>query len=365
MADQTTTNPAPGGNAEGLRDVPTDIDEYRKFVNDGGLDHNAKVLGREAAEKAAKDAGIIPADKTAAAGEPHKQNGFQQRVTRLQRKIGERDQRIKDLEARIATGSGPAPAANGSQPAAARPAAAADKQPVNGKAPEDKTPPKPKEADFKTYGEFIEALDDWKIDRKFEARDAKRAEERRAQTDADKGKEISDAHTARVKEAKERYSDWDEAFKGLSDADFSDPILVFVFESDVGPDVTYYLVTHREDLARIRKLTPIRQAAELGKIEDKILAARPKKDEDEDTDKGDDKGRDKGAPKKPKEPEDEDDEDETPPKRAAKPAAAASKAPPPEKPIGGRAGAGDEMPDPSDFVAYEAWSKRQKAKGKK
>ena len=342
--------------ADTLRDVPTDITEYTQFVKDGGLEHNAKVLGRAAAEKAAKDAGVLP-EKTAAdqRQETHRKNGFQQRITKLQRKIGERDQIIKDLQSRVAAGSAPAPASNGAPAAAAKtPAAAAGKSApqVNGQAPDDKTPPKPKEADFKTYGEYIEALTDWQTDRKLEAREAKRAEEQRQQTDAQKGKEITDAHTARVNEAKKRYPDWDAAFKGLTNEDFTDPITVFVFESEVGADVTYYLVTHREDLARIAKLSPVRQAAELGKIEDKILAAR--------TDKGDGKQGEKEDDKAP--PEDEE-EDETPPKKAAK--SATSKAPPPEKPIGGRAAADDTMPDPSDFVAYEAWSKRQAAKKKK
>ena len=351
MAEETKTEQALAGGADGLRDVPTSIDEYTKFVKDGGLDHNAKVLGREAAEKAAKEAGVIPADGEKPAGDGEDETiAITRRVSRLQRKIGERDQRIKDLEKQLGTRSAPA---NGATTTTA-PAKPADKPAahVNGKAPEaDQTPPKPKEADFKTYGEFIEALTDWKTDRKLEARDAKRAQEQQQQTEAQQGAEITRAHNERVAEAKKRYPDWEQAFKGLNDQSFSDPMTVFIFESDVGSDVTYYLVTHRDEMARIAKLSPIRQAGELGKIEDKILAARTDKEGDKEADKEDDKG---GA----KEPE----EEEPPKKAAAK--AATSKAPPPEKPIAGRGTAADEMPDPSDFVAYEAWSKRQAAKKK-
>jgi len=32
-------------------------------------------------------------------------------------------------------------------------------------------------------------------------------------------------------------------------------------------------------------------------------------------------------------------------------------------PLGGKGGADDAMPDPKDFAAYSAWSKRQAAKG--
>lgn len=124
-------------------------------------------------------------------------------------------------------------------------------------------------------------------------------------------------------------------------------MVVFIFESDHGPDVTYFLAKHRDELARIAALSPIRQASELGKIEAKVQAEL--------------------APEK--KPGEEEEEEEEPPPAAAKPAEKrtnASKAPPPAKPIGGVSGKGsDEMPDPSNFVAYEAWSRRQAAKNAK
>ena len=147
---------------------------------------------------------------------------------------------------------------------------------MNGKA---EPPPRPKEDDFKTYGEFIEALTDWKTDRKLEAADEKKQQAQAERAEADKGKTITDAHNARVDEAKKRYSDWGTAFQGLNDNSFTEPMVVFIFESDHGPDVTYYLGKHREELARIAALSPIRQASELGKIEAKIQAeiAAPEK----------------------------------------------------------------------------------------
>jgi hypothetical protein len=356
MADET--NQA----ADGLRDVPSDIVEYEKFVAEGGPEHNDKLVNRDKAIADAKAAGVLPDNPEEQAEEKKHRNSFQQRVTRLQRKIGERDQRIRDLEAQVSTTAGkaaaPAPApANGTrgtretqQPAA--PAAApagTEKQHVNGKAPQtEQTPPRPKEDDFKTYGEFIEALTDWKTDRKLEAADEKKQQAQAERAEADKGKTITDAHNARVDEAKTRYPDWDAAFKGLNDNSFTEPMVVFIFESDHGPDVTYYLGRHRDELARIAALSPIRQASELGKIEAKIQAE---------------------IVVEKKEPGEEEDEQEELPPAAARPPAEkrtnVTKAPPPAKPIGGTSGKGtDEMPDPSDFVAYEAWSRRQAAKKK-
>ena len=347
MADETNQ---PAANETGLRDVPSDIGEYEKFVAEGGNEHNEKVLNRDKAIADAKAAGILPENPEEQNEEKKHRNSFQQRVTRLQRKIGERDQRIRDLEAQAAADKPAAAAPNGKRETqqAATPATAApagtEKPHVNGEA---KTPPRPKEDDFKTYGEFIEALTDWKTDRKLEAAEEKKQQAQAERAEADKGKTITEAHNARVDEAKTRYPDWGTAFQGLNDNSFTEPMVVFIFESDHGPDVTYFLAKHRDELARIAALSPIRQASELGKIEAKVQAEL--------------------APEK--KPGEEEEEEEEPPPAAAKPAEKrtnASKAPPPAKPIGGVSGKGsDEMPDPSNFVAYEAWSRRQAAKNAK
>ena len=289
MADETN-QAAAAETANGLRDVPSDIGEYEKFVAEGGHDHNEKLVNRDKAIADAKAAGILPETPEGDEQQHKRGNSFQRRVSSLQRKIGERDQRIRDLEAQV-TAKPVAPAPNGTREtqhaAPAAEASGADKPHVNGEA---KTPPRPKEDDFKTYGEFIEALTDWKTDRKLEAADEKKQQAHAERAEADKGKTITDAHNARVDEAKTRYSDWGEAFKGLNDNSFTEPMVVFIFESDHGPDVTYYLAKHRDELARIAALSPIRQASELGKIEKQFET--------------DSSG---------KNPDDEEEEDETPP----------------------------------------------------
>jgi hypothetical protein len=360
MADnETNTNQAAGGAtdvhgnditqpASRLRDVPGDIGEYKKFVADGGLAHNEKVQGREAAVAAAKAAGVLPEPDPA---EEHKtRNRFQQRVGRLQRKIGERDAQIAELTKRVEASA--ATAAQNGNHAAPAPKPAAEAAPAAKPNGEAKTPARPKEEDFKTYSEFVEALADWKTDRKLEALEAKRSEDRARTEAADKGKTITDAHNARVDEAKTRYSDWDAAFKGLDDNSYTDPMVVFIFESERGPDVTYYLATHRDELAKIREMSPVRQMAALAKIEDRYA--------DDGDGEGETEAETEKKAAKPAAKADEDDDD-----KPAKPAGRASKAPPPAKPLGGKAAADDAMPDPKDFAAYEAWSKRQAAKGVK
>jgi len=223
-------------------------------------------------------------------------------------------------------------------------------------------PPRPKEEDFKTYSEFVEALTEWKTDRKIQEREAAREEQRARARNESESKKVLDAHNARVDEAKTRYADWNDAFKGLDDNSFSDPMVVYIFESDRGPDVTYYLATHRDELERIRGLSPIKQAAALGRIEDRLEAESDKGDKGEDGagDKGED-AKDSKPPQFAKREDDDDNEDDDEPQPKRK--SSASKAPPPVKPLGGKGGSDDAMPDPKDFKAYEAWAKRQAAKG--
>jgi hypothetical protein len=347
-----------------LRDVPADISEYRKFVEDGGLGHNEKVLGREAAVAAAKAAGIEtdPAPVIEAEVKKHR-NKFQRKVDRLHQAIGARDAEIAELRKSLEARGNGAPKANG---APAVPAEGEGPAKAEAKPAAKDAPARPKEEDFKTYSEFVEALTEWKTDRKLQEREAAREEQRARAANEAEGKKIKAAHDARVDEAKKRYADWGNdsdpgVFKGLTENSFSDAMVVFIFESERGPDVTYYLATHRDELERIRALSPIKQAAALGRIEDRLEAESDKGDKGEDGagDKGED-AKDAKPPQFAKHEDDENEDDDEPqPKRKS----SASKAPPPVKPLGGKGGSSDDMPDPKDFKAYEAWAKRQAAKG--
>ncbi len=348
MAEQTEqTTPKPG--ASELREVPGDITEYKKFVAEKGLEHNAAIIAREKALEDAKAAGIEPAADDAAGTaqdeERKKENRTTQRIRRLRA-------RVEELEKQAAARDGAAPVKPAEAGSEARPNGHAAAAATGAAKPDQKAPPpKPKEADFKTYAEYVEALTDWKTDRKLEARDAEHAKAQAAQSDAERGKAIIDAHNARVDEAKARYSDWNDAFKGLSDSSYTEPMVVFIFESEAGPDVTYWLAKNRDELARISRLTPLRQAAELGRIEAQILAERGTADKTDD--EAEDKDGGEGATEKEK------------PKKTERTNRSVSKAPPPIKPFGGRGSNDDPMPDPSNFQAYEAWSKRMAAKGVK
>lgn len=370
MSNEATTQT--NGTNGGFRDVPANISEYRKFVAEGGIEHNAKLSGRADAEKAAAAAGLALANGEG--DKPHRNNAryiAQRKLTKLHREIGARDQRIADLEKQVGARSNGAP--HEAKPDAVETRAAAAKPGATEE--EKKTPARPEQKNFKTWDEYNEALLDWKLAEDKRKTTAAQEEERRA-SEYQIPAEHEAAHKKRVDEAIARYPDWYDALKGLDDSSFTRPMADFICESEKGPDITHYLAKHRKELARIRELSPLKQIAALGRLEDRLS----EETDDEDKDKTEDDGEDEDTAKTAKpaksakaggaadddedeeEETDEQEEDEKPaPRRAA---AAHSKAPPPKKPLAGRGGATDAMPDPNDFPAYEKWSKRQAAKAK-
>jgi hypothetical protein len=313
------------------REIPTDIAEYEKYVADGG-NLSKKEHAPAAANTKTSDAPAKTDDETDPETEQQhqkKKSGFQRRVTRLNREIGERDAKIADLERRLgASGATKTVPDEGVKPA-----------PVKAE-PAKPAADKPKLEDFTTYEEYSEALIDWKTEAKLAARETQAAERAEATAEQNAGKAVMDAHNARVDEAKTRYDDWGTAFDGLNDKSFTDAMVVGIFESEFGPDISYALATNRDELARIAKLSPVRQAAEIGKIE-----ARFQKEAD-----ADDDGEDDAPARKPERAE---------PAAKAKPRV--TQAPAPAKPLKGKSGGEDAMPDPKDFAAYERWAKRKAA----
>src|SRR5215472_12248345 len=91
----------PKGEPAGLRDVPADITEYKKFVETGGNEHNSKILNSETAVADARAAGILPSESETEeieAQERKKENRFNKRIRQLRRDIGERDRIIETLK---------------------------------------------------------------------------------------------------------------------------------------------------------------------------------------------------------------------------------------------------------------------------
>ncbi len=199
--------------------------------------------------------------------------------------------------------------------------------------------PKPKLEDFESYEEFVEALTDWKAEEKAAALRAElRAAEERQTAEARQAEErrpLVDRWNERAAKLREQYADFDEVTSNEASAKLEVTAVMAgaCFESEVGPDIAYYLGKHPEETRAIAKLPPVRQAAAIGRIEERLLASakRPTSQPSE------------PAPKK------------TPETPRPKP----SSAPAPIEPVGGgKAGAASEYRDDMTQAEFREWRKR-------
>lgn len=91
--------------------------------------------------------------------------------------------------------------------------------------------------------------------------------------------QVESQYLARIEKAKEALPDWDEVFENLDDDTRVAPDTAeFCFDSEVGPQISYYLAKNPDFNDRLNGLSAVRRIAELGKLEDKLSAkSAPKK----------------------------------------------------------------------------------------
>ncbi len=129
---------------------------------------------------------------------------------------------------------------------------------------------KPKPEDFKTVGEYTDALVEWKFNQRMKAQ-----EERDAKSQQSKAVEVAQQQFAeRVAAAAKEIPDYYEVVEA---ADWEVPhhMQAYIVDSENGARLGYHLAKNRDEFDRIAKLSPIRAFAELGKLEDKLLGKKP------------------------------------------------------------------------------------------
>ncbi|GAC1403873.1 MAG: hypothetical protein NVSMB64_06280 [Candidatus Velthaea sp.] len=169
---------------------------------------------------------------------PEKKGGFQKRIDKLTREKSELATQKAELERRLAENP------------AAKPI---EKQPEG----------KPQASNFDTYEAYTEALTDWKIDQREQAR-TKTETDRQA---ANAQKAVSDKFQERIAETRKRYEDFDEVLANADDQPVSAAMNQIILESEHGPEVVYFLAQNLDQAAAIAKLSPLAAARAIGKIE--------------------------------------------------------------------------------------------------
>lgn len=136
-------------------------------------------------------------------------------------------------------------------------------------------PGKPKESDFETYGDYLEALSEYKareiIRREREEAEqakAKQAQQTAAEREAQRRQEL-------LEKGEEKFDDFEEVLTS-SNVDISRAAFLAILESDIAPELMYHLCKNEDEAKRISALPAFAQAKEIGKLEDK-LQAKPQK----------------------------------------------------------------------------------------
>ena len=190
-----------------------------------------------------------------------KKNGFKKRIDKLTKRNSEYEARIAELESRL----------NGNNK---------QQHQVQVEAQVVEELKEPNINDFEEYTDYVKALAKYEINQENKALKLK-SEEELIKKEAE---QITAKYRERVEDAKKRYGV--DKWNGLQKIDLplSIQMRAEIMQSEVGPDILFYLYHNLEENKKINSLTPAGQIKELTKLELKIsnkLAEKAHKKGDE------------------------------------------------------------------------------------
>lgn len=196
------------------------------------------------------DEGDEPEDKPKDE-KPKRKGGFQKRIDRLTRENHELAARLAALEK-------------------------GDEKEAPAKASTDAAndDPKPKSEDFDSFDEFTEAMTDWKIRQREQARAAEETAAKAKAEAENQRKAIGQSYVEQEKAVKAKYADFDEVMEAAEEVEAPQYLLDLLLQA--GPEVAYHLAKDLDNAARIAKLGPTAAAREIGKIEATIVDSSDK-----------------------------------------------------------------------------------------
>jgi len=192
-------------------------------------------------------------------------------------------------------------------------------------APKDPDP-KPQRSQFVSDEDYQEALTDWKVDQKLAER---QQAEHQARVEATQ-QQLADNWAQRLEMAKSELADFDEVV-GKSEIDLPNHLYVAIVESDMGPQLAYYLAQNPSEARLLKGMSQTAALRMLGKLEDQLEKASEKPKEQPAA----------GAEKKPE------------------PAVEKSKAPPPIEPLTGASGPVEKPTEQMTYQEYKAHRQAQ------
>ncbi len=139
----------------------------------------------------------------------------------------------------------------------------------------------PQRSEFQSYEDYVEAKALWRSEQAIEKRLQAEREARENEGKKAKQEESSKAFKAKVEsvieKGNDKYPDFDAVInEAVEDGAISvDSAMYHAFiELDAGHEIAYWLAKNPTEAKRIAGLSPYRQVAEIGKLEDKLSAKK-------------------------------------------------------------------------------------------
>jgi len=204
------------------------------------------------------DAPVLTGEQPAAASEPPKTEG-KEKPDPVQRKIAGLSYQNRELRRQVQRMS------------------SLVEQGLSGRRAESPVPP-PKMSDFGTVEEYLDARDSWRDQQREQTRKPEgEAKPQRPAVDQEYESTVAEARENLFAAGSEKYEDFAEvieAGQGIT------PVMrdaIFAFDDDTQVEMAYYLAKNPKDALRIARLAPVRQIAEIGKLEAKLTSPPPPK----------------------------------------------------------------------------------------
>jgi hypothetical protein len=215
--------------------------------------------GAQGAGETETEGEVESTEQASANDGPASQEKQSQKKGGFQRKIDKQTREIEDLKRQLAERSAAQPQGDKGEKTEG---AAAPAQPSQPQLPAYEKP-KPKLEDFDSIETFTDALTDWKADKR-DFDNAQKAEQSRAQADAQK---VLDGWNSRTADAKKSHADYNEVLSSVDDVELSPAHQRIFLESEHGPELAYQLAQDRESLEKFAGMNPLAAARFLGKLE--------------------------------------------------------------------------------------------------
>lgn len=138
---------------------------------------------------------------------------------------------------------------------------------------EDKAP---KLEDFKEYEDYAEARARWVTRQELRKASAVAREHAQREAALNRAAEVRGRWETAETKARDVYEDYDEVM-AASPVRFPESLAVALLDSDKGPELSYYLKKHPEEITPLRGLTLLATARALGRMELKLASAPPEK----------------------------------------------------------------------------------------